>query len=496
MLFKLDRYPHLNENRELSPLPVFRLRLAEIVGFPDAFQAYFDDHFGFRNALIRFNYLIKQKILGVSPSAQVSIGKQGWLYYTAEGAVEDYRGISYLDEDKLRKLCFTFELKRKWLELQGIKYLLVIAPNKETIYPEYLPSQLYRRIREKTVLDDFLEYLKRHSNVDIVDLRNPLREAKKEGLLFHKTDTHWNNYGAFVGYAKIMEPVSKWFKQVRVLSLNDFKVTTQTRPAGDLADMIGGTEFLEESEFDFKPIKPFSSYMVDWNNYKDFAMQKQDASLPRALIFRDSFAVALQPFLNENFQYVKYYWRRWDPEVSIHAIIREIKPDIVIEEVVERGVKSLPEFGFVHASSSSELYKDLFDASHKSLKIVGSDSEISGIQFNDQVSLVKSSGGLLIKSSGYDPQIYFSEIKTASKGYPVIKINIDSSSETVFQLFYLTAALTEYNEKSCVTVNLKKGNNEIYIPLYNRELIKKFRIDPSTCTGEFLLKAVEIRYWD
>ena len=158
MLFKLDRFPHLRENRELSPLPVFRLGCAAIVSFPGAFQAYFNDHFGFRNALIRFNYLIKQKLLGVSPSTQVNIGKQGWLYYNAEGSVEDYRGISHLDEDKLQRLCFTFDLKRKWLELQGIKYLLVIVPNKETIYPEYFPNLLYRRIRDKTILDDFFEY--------------------------------------------------------------------------------------------------------------------------------------------------------------------------------------------------------------------------------------------------------------------------------------------------------------------------------------------------
>jgi hypothetical protein len=374
--------------------------------------------------------------------------------------------------------------------------LLVIAPNKETIYPEYLPSQLYRPIRDKTVLDDFLTYLKRHSNVNIVDLRRPLIQAKKEGLLFHKTDTHWNNYGAFVGYAKMMEPVSKWFRQVRVLSLNDFKVTTKSRPAGDLADMIGGTEFLEESEFDFQPIKPFSSYMIDWKNYKEFSMKKHDASLPRALIFRDSFAVALQQFLNENFQYVKYYWRRWDPEISIHSIIRDVKPDIVIEEFVERGVKTLPDFSSVQTSSSSKLYKSLFDTANEIIKIDGAKSEISGIRFNDQVSLVKGSGGLLIKSSGYDPQIYLPEINTLAKGYPIIKLNIDSSSETVFQLFYLTAALKEYNEKNSITVNLKKGNNEIYIPLYTRELIKNLRIDPSTCPGEILITQMEIRYWD
>ena len=292
-----------------------------------------------------------------------------------------------------------------------------------------------------------------------------------------------------------MEPVSKWFSQVRVLSQSDFKITKQSSSAGDLADMIGGTEFLEDSEFDFQPIKPFASYVGDWNNFKDFAMKRNDASLPRVLLFRDSFADALQPFLSENFQYVKYYWRRWDSETSIHAMIHDVKPDIVIEEFVERFVKSLPDFS-IQTSSTSKLYQNVFDTANEIIKIDGAKSEIGGIRFNDQVSLVKGSGGLLIKSSGFDPQIYFPEIETKTKGYPIIKINIVSSSDTVFQLFYLTKAVTEYNETNSITVNLKKGNNEIYIPLYNREFIKKLRIDPSTCPGVFLMTQMEIRYWD
>ena len=455
-LFKLDRYPHLSENRILSPLPVLSHKFADIAGFPDAFQSYFNDHFGFRNALIRLNYLFKQRLLGVSASTQVTLGKQGWLYYAAEGSVEDYRGITHFDEDRLQRLCFTFEIKRKWLELQGIKYLLVIAPNKETIYPEYLPAQLYGKIKDKTVLDDFFDYLIKHSKVDFVDLRPSLIEAKQEYQLYYKTDTHWNNYGAFVGYRKIMEPVSKWFKHVRVLSLNDFKVNKQARIAGDLAGISGGREFLEESQFDFLPIKPFTSYSGEKKNEQDFTRIKNDPSLPRALLFRDSFATALQPFIDENFQYTKYYWQRWAPETSINALIHEVKPDIVIEEAVERLLKTMPDFSSAQTIFSSTLFKDLFDTSKASVKLFGPRSAIGGIQFNDQVSLEKTSEGLLIKSSGGDPQIYFPVFTTSMKGYPIIKINIESSIATVFQLFYVTTAVTDYSAQCSVTVNLKK----------------------------------------
>jgi hypothetical protein len=70
---------------------------------------------------------------------------------------------------------------------------------------------------------------------------------------------------------------------------------------------------------------------------RPFAMENPDAQL-RAVVFRDSFATALVPFLAEDFSRIAFYWPRprkhqlpLDP-----ALIETEKPDIFIDEWVER----------------------------------------------------------------------------------------------------------------------------------------------------------------
>ena len=60
--------------------------------------------------------------------------------------------------------------------------------------------------------------------------------------------------------------------------------------------------------------------------------QHQDPSLPTAMVFRDSFAGRLIPFLSEHFSRASYFWQN---EFDFDDIERQ-KPDIVIQEFVAR----------------------------------------------------------------------------------------------------------------------------------------------------------------
>jgi hypothetical protein len=63
-----------------------------------------------------------------------------------------------------------------------------------------------------------------------------------------------------------------------------------------------------------------------------------DPSQPRAVVFRDSFANALIPFLSESFDRVLYVW-----QPDVHARVVEIEqPDVVIHEIAERFLSRSP----------------------------------------------------------------------------------------------------------------------------------------------------------
>ena len=60
--------------------------------------------------------------------------------------------------------------------------------------------------------------------------------------------------------------------------------------------------------------------------------EHRDRSLPRLVMFRDSFAGRLIPYLSEHFSRAAYLWQN---EFDFEAIEKE-KPDVVIQEYVAR----------------------------------------------------------------------------------------------------------------------------------------------------------------
>jgi hypothetical protein len=84
-LFKIDPVSKHNENRKLAERPATPRSLSAAMKYRWEFQTYFNDNFGFRNLLLRGNYLLKYRLLGVSPSSDVLAGKKGWLFYAGNG---------------------------------------------------------------------------------------------------------------------------------------------------------------------------------------------------------------------------------------------------------------------------------------------------------------------------------------------------------------------------------------------------------------------------
>lgn len=339
--FKLDPYSPHTENRKLGAMPGLSWSLSEMKEFPKLYQTYFDDNFGFRNTLVRGSYLYHAKLLRTSPSDSVILGRNGWLYYSGTGELEDYRGITHFSESQLFRYAELLNWKKAWLAEMGIRYLLIIAPNKSTIYPEHLPKG-YGRVRQETGLDELIAYLRQNTDLEVIDLRDQLLQRKSERNLFKRTDTHWNNYGAFLAYREIVRPLASWFPTIKPFDFSDFTVTAEKCSSGDLAAMMGGQEFLSDENYAFVPKKPLSSVMCDkMDRPERFTMTNGIPGLPRAVIFRDSFFSAVVPFISEHFNTSRYIKSDWNEHTPIGGLITKYRPNVVIEEIVERKLKNI-----------------------------------------------------------------------------------------------------------------------------------------------------------
>jgi len=321
-------------------MPAFPKDLKSFKSYPSNFEVFYQDNLGFRNILVSLHNTIKMKLFSTTPVKQVIIGKKGWLYYAESHAIEDFRGLHHFSQDQLDMWKNTLELRRIWLEEQGIKYLFVIAPEKQTIYPEFIPDHL-QKVNRKTRFDQLSQYLKKQSKIKFIDLRNPLNEAKDKHLVYFKTDTHWTPDGAYIAYENIINNISPWFPDLITIgrsSLSKVKYEGER----DIAKMLGMIKPLKESN-DLLFIKAPCARNVDMNIPSDAPPSTQGSIFSkgcndmnrRAVVFRDSFFEAIEPFLSENFEVITYVWKPFD-YFLLNKLIQEMHPDIVIEEIVER----------------------------------------------------------------------------------------------------------------------------------------------------------------
>lgn len=336
----------LAENRSLSPFPQRPRTVEELVAFPKAFEKWFDDHFGLRHPLVQAYHLMTLAV-GSSGSPRVLVGKDGWLFYTDAkdgNSLEDYRRTDPLTPEELHRWRMALEAKYFWLKEKGIPYLFIIAPDKHSIYPEYYPSRV-RIPGSRSRLDQLMEAMD-GSPVPVIDLREPLRGAKNLGRLYHKTDSHWNDLGAAVAHNTVVAHLSAEVPDLfpRRYGPEDFS----WRPArgGDLARMLDLQGFLNETEVPMP--RPGLFRCPDYR--ENDPMDSEDPVLvvtacrPRgksALVFRDSFFTRLRPYIAEYFGQTVF--TSAPPEVeTLERFVRTYKPDVVLEERVERYLKVVP----------------------------------------------------------------------------------------------------------------------------------------------------------
>ena len=79
------------EQRTRRPMPSLGAAGRE---YPEQFDAYFRDNFGWRDRMIRWHHLLKYRALGQSPVDAVIAGHDGWLFYSMPGDGVDIRNFS------------------------------------------------------------------------------------------------------------------------------------------------------------------------------------------------------------------------------------------------------------------------------------------------------------------------------------------------------------------------------------------------------------------
>ena len=283
---------------------------------------------------------VKVGLFHVSGSPEVIIGDDGWLFLRLKDdpSSTKFSLLAPLSDNELNDWQHVFEQRQAWLAARHIQYLVLIAPEKQTIYAEFLPKEL-RRFQHDQRLDQLLRRLREtHSSLRILDVRPDLLSAKRFQPVYWRADTHWNYVGAYLVYRDLMAEVQRMLptRPLIILEPTDLSGSEAVGFGGDLANMLGVPEMFSERAI---TMVPPGQRLPPRNELDQLYIVNGDPSGPRLVMYHDSFAYELVPLMARSFSHGVYFRGK---RTIYPDFIAAHKPDLVIDEIAERFIVGGP----------------------------------------------------------------------------------------------------------------------------------------------------------
>lgn len=323
------------------------LHFPHVRSFVKQFDPYYKENFGFRNAL--FYVYSRWQLWGLNQSPlpeKVVVGKQGWFFLgdSYNNVIKQHRGLMPLSADSGRLIANHLAQRQAELARQGIKLYVLIAPDSHSIYPEFLPDRL-AHTTGPTRLDVLRQAVTTQTNVSFIDLRDTLRAAKKDEVVYYQTDTHWNDYGTLVGSAALLNRIQRDVPTLRPVQKNDFLITKMKGGTGDLVRMMALQDAIRDPFFyEIKPAPPVLARKVaeipntetgpNSSGFPSVRFVGPSPAAPKLLFIGDSFSHSMMPLVAGYFR--ESYFAR--SRFLSPALVQQQKPDVVVVQIVERNL--------------------------------------------------------------------------------------------------------------------------------------------------------------
>lgn len=276
---------------------------------------YLADHFALRRQMLTA-WSALQSLLNSSPEEQVIRGRDGWLYFSE--TLEDYAGAR-LSDGELEQIARRLSELSREAEARGGRFLFTVAPNKNSLYPEYMPER-FPRGHENSDLVRLLPLLEQYG-VAYVDLFSP-------DIPYYRTDTHWTAEGAALAADRILSALGRGSD----FSARNFRAEGLHK--GDLYEMLYPALAGNEPEI----VPDFAFSFVHENEPRGGEALKIrthcKAGQGRLFCWRDSFGIALYPYLAESFETALF-------TRSSDFSLPEEDSDLYLLEIVERNLGDL-----------------------------------------------------------------------------------------------------------------------------------------------------------
>lgn len=285
---------------------------------------YVGQRFGLRQELITLHAHLIASIFQESATDSVILGQEGWLFYSE--TLADYQGTAPLSDRDLWAAARTLSLIQEQAAAQGAEFLFVVAPNKNTLYPTYMPERY--AATSKLSNWDRLQVALTHQGVAYVNLE-PVLLSQPEPV-YYCTDSHWTPFGSALAHDAILSALGR----PTALAQEAFREDTHV---GDLQEMLYPSSPVAELSPILARARTFS-YVDAFRSPEDMTIRTTSSSGTGSLLmFRDSFGNTLYADMAESFSHACF--SRAMP-IRMDLVTSEAADTLVLE-LVERNLSWL-----------------------------------------------------------------------------------------------------------------------------------------------------------
>ncbi|MBO6119157.1 MAG: hypothetical protein J6P02_01680 [Lachnospiraceae bacterium] len=227
-------------------------------------------------------------------------GQSDWLYLN-ENNIPYYLGTNVIASDsEIKKHIAPYLRLKKKCDQVGKRLVILICPEKEEIYPEYMPTMDI--VNEKEAIIYIRDYIRDNTDLTYIYPKEELLKYKKDYIVYKKYDSHWNAIGGYIASNEIKKSLG-----VATIPLRELKLRKEPALDADLA--YYGNTSVESFPMSFKYV--FENYKL--NHHPEYVFAKDPLTLDsftthcaegfdhKVFLIGDSFREALEEFLIKDF---------------------------------------------------------------------------------------------------------------------------------------------------------------------------------------------------
>jgi len=319
-----------NENRNFTTIE--DVKASNIDNLSSNLSSYVDDNFPYRTQFVYANGLLEYKGFSEASSENVIVGKNDFLFFKGENsnALLQYKGVMKFSQEDLERIADNLNRLKTEAENVGAEFVVFVAPNKMHVYKEFMPDYINTSNGDE-ITYQVIDFLEANTDIKIVYCYDALMAAKekyKNTDLYFKQDTHWNDFGGYIGTKDLLKEFGIELKEV-----TEDEIEKTDYSPNDLANQMGIKNYLIDRDADYK-IKGFKNEYSIINEEIDGLIEYENTGRDsrRFMMVRDSFALYMRDYIADKFNYC-YLQHKNTFKLSE---VSEVKPDILVYEIVER----------------------------------------------------------------------------------------------------------------------------------------------------------------